>query len=512
MLSKDNNLSTPRSNTNCLNTSQSVELPFMLSILRTLKDHFDSVNRTQYNNVAPIDELFKLFHQLINCYLQLNLPVKSKQNYIKASTTITNTLKDDISLFLDNHFIKENNKPQQVHSICNSCFSVLNISKEASFLLHNGSRNGNGVESFLNCEELSNEDIIEKIKQKIEKKNDIPSQYNSLPLNLHNNNNTNVKHNNNSNKVNAQTIFTPVKDIKLRSVHNKQQANNVNSANANNQKTKKGGKAAKSISINTTETPVSNNNTTSYIKERTLSVPCKKDKTKAMTNLTQLNNNNNNQSSNKINNTKQQQQQQQQPTQTHTIQNINVNVNNTNNTKHKNLSAKKISAKELPSTNGTTLNMSVDKKNNLNHSFNHSSVRSHRHYSVPSQPNINNNNNNNNNHLRTFSNTSSSLNKQTIPKKEEPTLSTTTMVPQPTTNNPNNQPDKTNTSSINDFSKLNSTFVCTTVKTGNVVQKYTLNTKANQNVPKASRYANSLLSKYKGLIAAYNVGQVPNKK
>ena len=116
MLSKDNNLSTPRSNSNCLNTSKSVELPFMLSILRTLKDHFDSVNRTQYNNVAPIDELFKLFHQLINCYLQLNLPVKSKQNYIKASTTITNTLKDDISLFLDNHFIKENNKPQQVHS------------------------------------------------------------------------------------------------------------------------------------------------------------------------------------------------------------------------------------------------------------------------------------------------------------------------------------------------------------------------------------------------------------
>ena len=507
MLSKDNNLSTPRSNSNCLNTSKSVELPFMLSILRTLKDHFDSVNRTHYNNVAPVDELFNLFHQLINCYLQLNLPVKSKQNYIKASTTITNTLKDDISLFLDNHFIKDNcvtmtqNNKEQVHSICSSCFSVLNVSKEASFLLHNGSRNGNGVESFLNCEELSNEDIIEKIKQKIEKKNvDIPSQYNSLPINLCNNN-TNVKHNN---KVHAQTIFTPIKDIKLRSGHNKQQSHNVNSANANNQKTKKGGKAAKSISINTTETPISNNNTSSYIKERTLSVPCKKEKTKQITNLTQLNNNNN-QSSNKINNTKHQQQQ---LTQNYnTVQNINVNVNNNNNTKHKNSSSKKTSAKELSSNNATTLNMSVDKKNNLNHSFNHS-VRSHRHYSVPSQPNTNNNNNN---HLRTFSNTSSSLNKQTIPKKEEPTISTTTMVSQPTTNNPNNQPEKTETS-INDFSKLNSTFVCTTVKTGNVVQKYTLNTKANQNIPKASRYANSLLSKYKGLIAAYNVGQVPNKK
>ena len=347
----------------------------------------------------------------------------------------------------------------------------------------------------MNCEELSNEDIIEKIKQKIEKKNvDVPSQYNSIPTNLHNNN-TNLKTNS---KVNAQTIFTPIKDIKLRSAHNKQQSYNTNSANANNQKTKKGGKAAKSISINTTETPVSNNNTSSYIKERTLSVPSKKEKTKPITNVTQLSNNNN-ADSNKTNI-------KQQPAQNHGVQNINVNINS-NNTKHKSSSSKKTSVKELAPTNNGTLNVSVENKNNLNNSFNHS-VRSHRHYSVPARPNTNNNNDN---HLKTFSNTSSSLNKQTIPKKEEPMLSTTTMVSQPNTNIPSNQPEKTNTS-MNDFSKLNSTFVCTTVKTGNVVQKYTLNTKANQNVPKASRYANSLLSKYKGLIAAYNVGQVPSKK
>jgi carboxylesterase type B len=147
------------------------------------------------------------------------------------------------------------------------------------------------------------------------------------------------------------------------------------------------------------------------------------------------------------------------------------------------------------------LNLSIDKQQQqqqqrLNNSFNVYQQR--RTYSLP---------NNNNNNLRTSSNKSKKQNSHQI--KEEPILSDITI------NNTNNsviqQDNKLNSPSIiNDHNKVNSTFVCTFVRNGNTIQKYTLNTKANQNVPRASHYANYLLSKYKGVIAAYNEGQGKN--
>ena len=94
--------------------------------------------------------------------------------------------------------------------------------------------------------------------------------------------------------------------------------------------------------------------------------------------------------------------------------------------------------------------------------------------------------NGNNNNLRTSLN---KLKKQNTQHKEEPILTNITI-------NTN-----TNNSVIQQDNKLNSPSII------NEHSKYTLNTKANQNVPKASHYANYLLSKYKGVIAAYNEGQ-----
>ena len=116
-------------------------------------------------------------------------------------------------------------------------------------------------------------------------------------------------------------------------------------------------------------------------------------------------------------------------------------------------------------------------------------------------------NGNNNNNLRTSSN---KLKKQNTQHKEEHILTNITINTN-TNNSVIQQDNKLNSPSIiNDHSKVNSTFVCTFVRNGNTIQKYTLNTKANQNVPRASHYANYLLSKYKGVIAAYNEGQGKN--
>ena len=485
-----NNLSTPRSNASSLNTSKSVELPFMLSILRTLKEHFNAVNKEHYNSRAPIEDLFNLFQQLLNNYIQLYLPVKSKQNYIKASTSITNTLRDEIALFLDNNYSSSNSTPQHNNkanhsSHGNSSSTFLNISSESSFTLNNGCLNGVDKDkfndSFLNCRELSNEDIIKKIKQKIEKKNiDMTIQYHTIPTCP---NNATIYNNSNQLIYNTQSIFTPVKNIKPRYYHTKHQPLNSNSANIHNQKAKNNNKTTKSIniSINTTETPVAkHNHNSSYIKERTLSMPNKK--AKPISKLIHPNN------------------------KTH----INTSGNNRNTTLGKS-STKEPAVNTSPNVSSNThtnantnVNVSMDKNKTLNNSFNHP-VHSHRQYSVPSQSNQHDK------HLRAHSNTSTSVNKNPKEKKEEPLLTTTTLISQPNPNKQTSQSDKMNLS-INDNSKLNATFVCTTVKTGNVVQKYTLNTKANQNIPKASRYANCLLSKYKGLIAAYNDGQVPGKK
>jgi hypothetical protein len=161
-------------------------------------------------------------------------------------------------------------------------------------------------------------------------------------------------------------------------------------------------------------------------------------------------------------------------------------------------SAKRI-VKKLPSHISVNLNLSIDKQQQqqrLNNSFNVFQQR--RTYSLP---------NGNNNNLRTSLN---KLKKQNTQHKEEPILTNITINTN-TNNSVIQQDNKLNSPSIiNDHNKVNSTFVCTFVRNGNTIQKYTLNTKANQNVPRASHYANYLLSKYKGVIAAYNEGQGKN--
>ena len=378
----------------------------MQSILFQLKDHFISLS--PQTNPSFLNDLFTLLHQLTTSYNQLTLSTKTKQAYIKSTNIVINTLKETITSFISTHS----------HKLCNNSnttLSFLNISSQIAFSYTHGTPlpNENIIntqDSFLNCAELSNEDIINKIKQKIEKKNsDVNVQYNTIQVNQQQGSNTNAHH-----------IFSPLKD-------------NIN--------TPIKGKSHRHVNVNR----IKRGNTT------TASKTMHEERSKG---------------------------------------------------KGKCASAKRI-VKKLPSHISVNLNLSIDKQQQqqqqqrLNNSFNVYQQR--RTYSLP--------NGNNNNNLRTSSNKLKKQNSHQI--KEEPILSDITI------NNTNNsviqQDNKLNSPSIiNDHSKVNSTFVCTFVRNGNTIQKYTLNTKANQNVPRASHYANYLLSKYKGVIAAYNEGQGKN--
>ena len=379
-------------------SSTTTTLLLMQSILYQLKDHFISSKQT---NTSFLNELFALFHQIIASYNQLTLSTKSKQAYIKSTNSVINTLKDSITVFIETHLGKALNN--------NAISTFLNISSQNAFSYTNGTSlpNNNIIntqDSFLNCEELSNEDIINKIKQKIEKKNsDVTVQYNTIQVN-HLHQGITVQNTHNMFTPLKESINTPIKSQAHRHV-------NVN-------RIKKGNAIAKTVHVTNEE----------RIKGKCKCVSAKKIVKK--------------QSSH-----------------------INTNVN---------------------------MNLSIDKQQQLNNSFNVCQQR--RTYSLT------------NNNLRSSSN---KLYKRNVHVKEE-TISNNTNC----NNNNNNsvvQNDKLNSSSvINENSKVNATFVCTVVRNGNTIQKYTLNTKANQNVPRASHYANYLLNKYKGVIAAYNEGQGKN--
>ena len=386
-----------------LSSSSTTIYSLMQSILFQLKDYFISLS--PQTNPSFLNDLFTLLHQLTTSYNQLTLSTKTKQAYIKSTNIVINTLKETITSFISTHS----------HKLCNSSnntSSFLNISSQISFSYTHGTPlpNENIIntqDSFLNCAELSNEDIINKIKQKIEKKNsDVNVQYNTIQVNQQQGNSSTAHH-----------IFSPLKD-------------NIN--------TPIKGKSHRHVNVNRIKR---GNTTTAKMMHE--------ERSKG---------------------------------------------------KGKCASAKRI-VKKLPSHISVNLNLSIDKQQQqqqqrLNNSFNVYQQR--RTYSLP---------NNNNNNLRTSSNKLKKQNSHQI--KEEPILSDITI------NNTNNsviqQDNKLNSPSIiNDHNKVNSTFVCTFVRNGNTIQKYTLNTKANQNVPRASHYANYLLSKYKGVIAAYNEGQGKN--
>ena len=391
-----------------LSSSSSTTTIFSLmqSILFQLKDHFTS-SSTQ-TNISFLNDLFTLLHQLTTSYNQLTLSTKSKQAYIKSTNTVINTLKDTITSFIASYS----------HKLCNNnnnntySSSFLNISSQITFSYTHGTPLPhenviNTQDSFLNCAELSNEDIINKIKQKIEKKNsDVNVQYNTIQVNQQQGSSGTTVHH----------IFSPLKD-------------NIN--------TPIKGKSHRHVNVNR----IKRGNTTTSASSKTMHEERSKGKSKCA-------------------------------------------------------SAKRI-VKKLPSHISVNLNLSIDKQQQqqqqrLNNSFNVYQQR--RTYSLP--------NGNNNNNLRTSSN---KLKKQNT--HQEPILTNITINTN-TNNNVIQQDNKLNSPSIiNDHSKVNSTFVCTFVRNGNTIQKYTLNTKANQNVPRASHYANYLLSKYKGVIAAYNEGQ-----
>ena len=170
----------------------------MQSILFQLKDHFISLS--PQTNPSFLNDLFTLLHQLTTSYNQLTLSTKTKQAYIKSTNIVINTLKETITSFISTHS----------HKLCNNSnttSSFLNISSQIAFSYTHGTPlpNENIIntqDSFLNCAELSNEDIINKIKQKIEKKNsDVNVQYNTIQVNQQQGSNTNAHH-----------IFSPLKD------------------------------------------------------------------------------------------------------------------------------------------------------------------------------------------------------------------------------------------------------------------------------------------------------------
>lgn len=153
---------------------KAAENHLLLGLIGEIKQNIQ-LNDKSFDSIIPIsDEFFAILIHLLQFSTQIINTLKKRQSYDKLLIKIKNSLSEEISSFFDNLSGHQNSQSQSKASTSSS----LNISTEYSFTIGNikspkfafGDLDEN---SFLQCEELSNENIIEKIKRKIEKKQNL---------------------------------------------------------------------------------------------------------------------------------------------------------------------------------------------------------------------------------------------------------------------------------------------------------------------------------------------------
>lgn len=139
--------------------------------LNDLKQLILNSNKSIETPIYLVDEFFQILSRLTDFTSQVSYLMKKRQQYDKVTAKAKTNLRDQIFAFFEN---------MQSQSKTSSS-TILNISTESSFTLVNlgtqkflkKSDSNNSLDLY---DELSNEDIIEKIKNKLDKKKVINEQ------------------------------------------------------------------------------------------------------------------------------------------------------------------------------------------------------------------------------------------------------------------------------------------------------------------------------------------------
>ena len=153
------------------NLKKAADNQILLGILGELKSQV-LTNDKSFDSITTIsDEFFNILIHLLQFSSQIYNIIKKRQSYDKLLPKVKSSLSEEISSFFDTISNIQSNSKQ-------STSLTLNVSTETSFTLCNTtSKEIIEDSSFLLCEELSNENIIEKIKKKIEQKQNIKTAY-----------------------------------------------------------------------------------------------------------------------------------------------------------------------------------------------------------------------------------------------------------------------------------------------------------------------------------------------
>ena len=151
------------------NLKKAADNQILLGILGELKSKVLTKDKS-FDSITTIsDEFFNILIHLLQFSSQIYNTIKKRQSYDKLLPKVKSSLSDEISSFFDTISNIHSNSKQ-------STSLTLNVSTETSFTLCNtASKESIEDSSFLLCEELSNENIIEKIKKKIEQKTAYPT-------------------------------------------------------------------------------------------------------------------------------------------------------------------------------------------------------------------------------------------------------------------------------------------------------------------------------------------------
>ena len=151
------------------NLKKAADNQILLGILGELKSKVLTKDKS-FDSITTIsDEFFNILIHILQFSSQIYNTIKKRQSYDKLLPKVKSSLSDEISSFFDTISNIQSNSKQ-------STSLTLNVSTETSFTLCNtASKESIEDSSFLLCEELSNENIIEKIKKKIEQKTAYPT-------------------------------------------------------------------------------------------------------------------------------------------------------------------------------------------------------------------------------------------------------------------------------------------------------------------------------------------------
>ena len=191
------------------NLKKAADNQILLGILGELKSQVLNNDKSFESLTTISDEFFNILIHLLQFSSQIYNTIKKRQSYDKLLIKVKNALSEEISSFFDTISNISNSKQ--------STSLTLNISTESSFTLYKTtSKESNEDSSFLLCEELSNENIIEKIRKKIEQKQNLnikPSYPTSIPS-PKNSKTIEIEKKKNSKKANKSISSCNIKPIK----------------------------------------------------------------------------------------------------------------------------------------------------------------------------------------------------------------------------------------------------------------------------------------------------------